>query len=283
VGRIVQLKPDGSIDPGFNPGGTGANNTVRASATLANGNLVLVGAFSTYNGQSIPRILVLSGYSATTSIITSPWFLTVGAGEEFDFAFTSSGSAPYAIVPTLLPRGVKTNAVAGRLSGIALDSGGFDMSVASTAPTGGAGTPSLFRLYVVPQIVSYEAWKRVWFTPNEQTNPSVSGPAVSAGNPSGQPNFTVYALSGGDPRKEGPSILPVTGTELFENQRYLSYAVTRYPLADASCSAQLSSDLTNWGTNFVTITNTPSFFRVRPEAPMSSTNRQFFRLEVTSP
>ena len=283
VGRIVQLKPDGSIDPGFNPGGTGANNTVRASATLANGNLVLVGAFSTYNGQSIPRILVLSGYSATTSIITSPWFLTVGAGEEFDFAFTSSGSAPYAIVPTLLPRGVKTNAVAGRVSGIALDSGGFDMSVASTAPTGGAGTPSLFRLYVVPQIVSYEAWKRVWFTPNEQTNPSVSGPAVSAGNPSGQPNFTVYALSGGDPRTEGPSILPVTGTELFENQRYLSYAVTRYPLADASCSAQLSGDLTNWGTNFVTITNTPSFFRVRPEAPMSSTNRQFFRLNVTSP
>jgi uncharacterized delta-60 repeat protein len=283
VGRIVQLKPDGSIDPDFNPGGTGANNTVRASATLANGNLVLVGAFSTYNGQSIPRILVLSGYSATTSIITSPWFLTVGAGEEFDFAFTSSGSAPYAIVPTLLPRGVKTNTVAGRLSGIALDSGGFDMSVASTAPTGGAGTPSLFRLYVVPQIVSYEAWKRVWFTPTEQTNSSVSGPAVSAGNPSGQPNFTVYALSGGDPRKEGPSILPVTGTELFENQRFLSYAVTRYPLADASCSAQLSGDLTNWGTNFVTITNTPSFFRVRPEAPMSSTNRQFFRLEVTSP
>jgi uncharacterized delta-60 repeat protein len=283
VGRVAEFRPGGTLDSAFNTGGVGANNSVLNAATLANGNLVLVGAFTKYNGQPSPRIAVLAGATATNPVVTSPPFLTVDAGSNFDFTFTSSGSVPYDSIYDELPRGVSFDAVAGKLSGIPLDAGAFDMDVSATSPEGGFGEPSLFRLQVLPKIVPYDTWKQVWFTEAEQTNSAVSGPSVVGGNPSGQPNFTVYALSGGSPKEEGPWILPEAWPEFIEGQRYLTYTVWQYPLAAARYTVQVTGDLKTWETNTIAITNGSDFFQVRPPTPMSLTNRQFLRLRVSEP
>lgn len=51
AGRIVQLLPNGSVDPSFNTS-VGANNEVYAISLDAEGRLVAGGVFSTVNGQS---------------------------------------------------------------------------------------------------------------------------------------------------------------------------------------------------------------------------------------
>ena len=190
---------------------------------------------------------------------------------------------PYDSIYDELPRGVTFDAVAGKLSGIPLDAGAFDMDVSATSPGGSFGEPSLFRLQVLPKIVPYDTWKQVWFTEAEQTNSAVSGPSVVGGNPSGQPNFTVYALSGGSPKEEGPWILPEAWPEFIEGQRYLTYTVWQYPLAAARYTVQVTGDLKTWETNTIAITNGSDFFQVRPPTPMSLTNRQFLRLRVSEP
>jgi hypothetical protein len=283
AGRVAELIPDGTIETAFNPAGTGANNSVLNAATLANGNLVLVGAFTQFNGKAFPRMVVLAGSSAADSVVTSPPFFTVDAGSSFDFAFTSSGGAPYEGLYAELPRGVSFDAASGTLSGIPLDAGAFDMDVSASSPGGSFGDPSLFRLQVLPKIVPYDTWKQVWFTPSEQTNASVSGPSIVGSNPSGQPNFTVYALSGGSPKEEGTWILPEAWPEYFEGQQYLTYSVWHYPLAAARYTVQVTGDLKTWETNTIAITNGPGFFQVRPPVPMSLTNRQFLRLEISNP
>lgn len=49
--RIVRLNVDGSVDSSFNPGG-GANNSVRKIIVDASGKIVVVGGFTTFNGES---------------------------------------------------------------------------------------------------------------------------------------------------------------------------------------------------------------------------------------
>ncbi len=53
----------GSVDPGFNVG-TGANNTVRAFLVQPDGNVVMSGAHSLYNGSSANTIVRLDVYGA---------------------------------------------------------------------------------------------------------------------------------------------------------------------------------------------------------------------------
>ncbi|HRN38060.1 MAG TPA: delta-60 repeat domain-containing protein, partial [Flavobacteriales bacterium] len=53
----------GSVDPGFNTG-TGANNTVRAFLVQPDGNVVMSGAHSLYNGSSANTIVRLDVYGA---------------------------------------------------------------------------------------------------------------------------------------------------------------------------------------------------------------------------
>jgi uncharacterized delta-60 repeat protein len=57
--RIVRLNTDGSIDTTFT-GGTGFNNTSLGSAVDSLGRIVVVGYFSSYNGNSSPRIARLN-------------------------------------------------------------------------------------------------------------------------------------------------------------------------------------------------------------------------------
>lgn len=54
-GRIVRLKPDGSLDPDFQPG-MGADRTVYALALQQDGKLLVGGNFASFSGRSLIRI-----------------------------------------------------------------------------------------------------------------------------------------------------------------------------------------------------------------------------------
>ena len=57
--RVARLNTDGSLDVSFTPG-TGANNTIRASAIQSDGKIIIGGDFITYNGATRIRITRLN-------------------------------------------------------------------------------------------------------------------------------------------------------------------------------------------------------------------------------
>ena len=57
---LARLNADGTLDPAFNIG-AGANNTVYAIATLANGQVLVGGDFLAFNGAAAPRLVRLNG------------------------------------------------------------------------------------------------------------------------------------------------------------------------------------------------------------------------------
>jgi uncharacterized delta-60 repeat protein len=72
--RIIRLNSDGTKDSSFTTG-TGFSGTVRAIATQANGKLLVVGEFSTYNGVIENRIIRLNNDgSKDTTFVTGTGF-----------------------------------------------------------------------------------------------------------------------------------------------------------------------------------------------------------------
>ena len=57
--RLIRLWPDGRVDSTFNTG-TGVNATVRKVLARADGSIVVLGDFATYNGTTVNRVAVLS-------------------------------------------------------------------------------------------------------------------------------------------------------------------------------------------------------------------------------
>jgi hypothetical protein len=296
VGRVAQILPDGTLDESFNPSSPGANSAVLDAATLANGDLVLVGSFTEYDGFPRSGMSVLAGFNGLTPIVTSPSFYTVNAGEPASFAFTGTGTSPVAFSlaggsgtnppPVALPEGV-TFSSPGFFAGYPMKSGEYEMFVTSQPASGERSAPTPFTFYVVPAPVSYKAWTKAWFG-NEWTNPAVAGAAVFAPNPSGLNNFTVYALDGGNPRALGPDIAPSYSPVTDSNGlTYLNYSVRRNPLAVASYSVLYNTNLSRpWlrGTNSLeTLVDLPGLLEVRPRVPMSLEPKQFLRLEITGP
>jgi len=139
----------------------------------------------------------------------------------------------------------------------------------------------------MPVPVSYDSWAKAWFG-DSWTNPAVAGPDVTVANNSGLNNFTVYALSGDNPRTAPPGIAPYVTPEFETNGlRYLTYTVNRNPLAEADYTIFYSTNLmTSWlsGTSVITtIVDTPSLLKVRPTIPMSAIQQQFLRLRMSAP
>lgn len=296
VGRIVQLKPDGSIDPAFNPAGTGANNTLHTAVTMGNGDLLLVGAFSSFNAQPVSRIAVIAGTDGIVPLLTSGQFRTVGAGGDMDFLFTSSavpGPVEFELVSGTLPRGVAFDSVTGRLSGIPLDAGSFALGIRPRQmPDGPAGPTVTFTLHVLSEAVPYETWRRAWFSGADLADEAVSGPAAQAANVPGLSNLAVYALSGGDPADPASTQLPSVSPEWHGGKQYWTYSVPKYRLASATYIPQISEDLAVWATentaeaeisSLLTIDNTVDLLRVRSTKPIPQANKQFFMLRITMP
>ncbi|MBL8000441.1 MAG: T9SS type A sorting domain-containing protein [Flavobacteriales bacterium] len=107
--NLVRLNPDGSIDPTFNPGGTGPGNAVEDMVRMPDGRILICGNFLTYNGANsyfIARLLADGTLDNTfnvqpNSINGAVWAIElhdahkVIAGGEF---FTCSGhSRPHIV------------------------------------------------------------------------------------------------------------------------------------------------------------------------------------------
>lgn len=73
--RIIRLNADGSRDSSFNSGGGGFNNNVNTIAVRSDGKIVVGGAFTTYNGVSQLRIILLNSNGTVDSAFSS-----VGSG-----------------------------------------------------------------------------------------------------------------------------------------------------------------------------------------------------------
>ena len=56
---LLRLMPDGSVDPTFNPGGSGPSGIVYDIALMDDGRIVIGGSFLNYNGQYAPYVLRL--------------------------------------------------------------------------------------------------------------------------------------------------------------------------------------------------------------------------------
>lgn len=69
--RIARLNANGTLDTGFNVG-TGASATVRDLIGQADGKLVIVGDFASYNGQSAPAVARLNTGGSLDTTFTSP-------------------------------------------------------------------------------------------------------------------------------------------------------------------------------------------------------------------
>ena len=317
VGRIVQLRPDGTVDPGFNPGGTGANSSVHGAAVLSDGNLVVVGAFSGFNGSPAARVALLAGSDGVVPLLTSGQSRTGAAGEGLEFAFAASaveGSVTFELVSAdgsplplvtdsatglmrgpALPLGVFFDPTTGRLVGRPMQAGSFAIHVrpvrqppgSSSLPVPGAVTP--FTLHVLSGQISYEQWKQAWFRGGELADAAVSGPQSTARSANGLSNFAVYALWGGDPRLADRTIMPSTRFEWHGGRRYLTYSFGKNPLAQATHSVQFSEDLTAWhgaGTSNlspVQLEDSANFLKFRAPVPSTGARRQFFRLRTTNP
>jgi hypothetical protein len=61
VGRVVQMRPDGLLAPSFNPGGQGADGEVTSAVALPDGNWLLAGAFTKFNGYDRSGLALLAG------------------------------------------------------------------------------------------------------------------------------------------------------------------------------------------------------------------------------
>ena len=60
VNGVTRLNADGTIDPSFNPYGSGANGTVYALAFQPDGKILMSGGFTNYNGSVVKRLVRLN-------------------------------------------------------------------------------------------------------------------------------------------------------------------------------------------------------------------------------
>jgi uncharacterized delta-60 repeat protein len=60
-GRVALFESTGELSPAFNPGGSGANGPVNDALQLSDGNWLLAGNFTTFNGEPRAGLVVLAG------------------------------------------------------------------------------------------------------------------------------------------------------------------------------------------------------------------------------
>ena len=294
VGRIVQFNQDGTLDADFNPGtagssgifGTGADEAVNASSSLASGDVVAAGAFSVFNGEPRAGLTVVAGTDVLRPVITSRSFAAINAGGDLDFTFgvSAPGGAPVFTLVGTRPRGLNFDPATGRLTGVPLDSGTFDFSVVANSAHGSVTNP--FQLNVGNVAVPYDTWKKVWFTPAEQSSSSISGPLAVPGNSrTGMANLLVYALDGGNPKTIGMEINPALARESIAGTNYLTLTAPKYrQAAVGDMTGQFSTNLsTPWQTSAVLVSNTASVFKIRAPEPATNSRLQFLRMSITSP
>ena len=183
---------------------------------------------------------------------------------------------PASYYATQLPVGLGVNTATGMISGTAVTTGTSNV-VISASNAVGSGSATLTLIVEPP----YTAWKNLWFTPAELSNPSVSGDAA---NPAGDgiSNLIKYALG------LNPKAHAVTGIVVDVLTGYLRMTVQKNPMAtDLTFTVEVNDDLTNsagW-TNAGTVIdqNTATILQVSAGIPVNTKSRQFMRLKIARP
>jgi hypothetical protein len=290
VGRVMQVNSAGAIDAGFNPAQPGANGPIIDAISLPGGEILLAGAFSTFNGAPRQSLAVVSGFSQDAPGVTSQPYRNISAGENLDEYFTASADGNFTLVDaggvaqapeSLLPRGVRFDAATGRLHGVPLDSGAHNIYVQFQSTTSGSST-TRYLLYVNAAKVPYGQWRKAWFVdPLDVVDDQVSGPAAIR-NGVGANNLMVYALDGGNPSTMSMARMPTVAFERFNRKDYLTLRSSKYPGAAAAVSPELSTDLAAWTTQSdqLSVTETPSGLVARPVVPAAEAEKQFLRLKI---
>src|SRR5689334_12016668 len=76
---IARLNADGTLDTSFNPG-TGSSSAIRTLALQPDGKIIVAGAFTTFNGQTVNRIVRLNSNGS----IDSSFNLTVAFNNQIN-------------------------------------------------------------------------------------------------------------------------------------------------------------------------------------------------------
>ncbi|ACU07778.1 hypothetical protein FIC_01330 [Flavobacteriaceae bacterium 3519-10] len=80
MGRLTRINPDGTLDSGFNNGGSGFDNTVKTVALQPDGKLLVGGTFTTYNGTPVNNIVRLNADGSLDSTFSSLTFESATGG-----------------------------------------------------------------------------------------------------------------------------------------------------------------------------------------------------------
>lgn len=292
VGRLLQMNTGGAVDATFNPAGSGANGPIIDTIALPNGDILVAGAFSTFNGTARQSLAVITGFSADKPGLTSQPFRNISAGDDLEEFFSASAEGTFVLVDangnvqppeSLLPRGVRFDAVTGRLHGVPLDGGSHNIFIKFVpSATMSLSSVTRFLLNVNSAKVTYGQWRKAWFTnPSDLDSDDVSGPSAVR-NGVGANNMLVYALDGGDPIAMDASRMPTVAFERFNRKDYLTLRSSKYPGAAAAVSPELSTDLAAWTTQSdqLSVTETSSGLVARPVIPAAEAEKQFLRLKI---
>jgi uncharacterized delta-60 repeat protein len=232
VGRVLSYESTGAIDSTFNVGGVGADGTVNRILRLSSGHFLVAGSFSAFNGVPRARLAMVAGLPPTDPVpagtLVSRLRAESAAGEAVDFSLPSGvGEGGRFQAGGSLPRGLRFDPSTGKLIGVPLESGQFQISISST-DTNGQTRQSVLELSVEEAAVSYEQWQRAWFSDAEAhlAEPSQTN------NAAGLSNLEVYAFSGGDPRGAAPDLLPQTELVPSGADRQIFWKVPTFRLAN---------------------------------------------------
>lgn len=170
VGRLAQLNTDGTLDPAFNPGGSGADYQVLALTRDAQGRLLVGGTFTTFNGQPGTGIVRLTpGGTLDAGFVPTP-----GWGADPRVFAVATDAADRVLVG-----GIFTDTTRGNLLRL-LPGGGLDPSF---NPGGRGAEFTVRRVLVAGRGGLYN-----------RANPSVVLRLTSSGTP--DPGFTVALTTG---------------------------------------------------------------------------------------
>ena len=125
-GRIIQANADGSVDVGFAYSDGGFNGTVTSMGLRSDGKVVVVGAFTQYNGLPAPGIAVLNtdgsadtGFAPGTGFDYTPQKVLVLPDDDMLIGgfFTSYNNSPSNFLARIGTNGVKDNSFAPSIDG----------------------------------------------------------------------------------------------------------------------------------------------------------------------
>jgi hypothetical protein len=228
---------------------------------------------------------ISKGFPAQPPGITSALSVSGTLGLPFTYQITGSND-PASFSATGLPAWLILTGSNGTLSGTPSTSGTSNILLSATNGFG-SGTAGL----VLTVFNRYSAWQQENFTTAQWNTATIGG---DTGTPAGDgiTNLMKYALDL-NPWSSGVSGLPASGTVSLSGTNYLTLTYTQLiDSPDITYTPQVSGDLKVWnsGTSYTTApipTGTSNGVTqtmvVRDLIPISGTNRQFMRLQVSGP